>query len=192
MRILFLLPLLIISFIVSAQRHEVPQEFLDYDYLTHKYEHLDEDFNIKITPQKFQEFVVRYKFYPKMIRTCRDSLGIVLMGEFNDWTKARIAEQRISFSDLRASYYLWTTEDEIRHLCEKYSYKYIYELYVYFSSEEDIWDEDMKKFMSELRKKVIEHTKNESVSEMTNKEFLRFSLLHSPQRIKDSEAKKAK
>lgn len=192
MRILFLLPLLIISFIVSAQRHEVPQEFLDYDYLTHKYEYLDEDFNIKITPKKFQEFVVRYKFYPKMIRTCRDSLGVVLMGEFNDWTKARIAEQRISFSDLRASYYLWTTEDEIRRLCEKYSYKYIYELYVYFSSEEDIWDEDMKKFMSELRKKVIEHTKNESVSEMTNKEFLRFSLLHSPQRIKDSEAKKAK
>jgi hypothetical protein len=177
---------------LSVNAQELDEKLLVYDYFNHPYNFLDKDFNIKITPEKFQEFMIKYRYYPERIKTCRDSLGVVLMGEFNDWTKARIAKQRILFRELRASYYLWSTEDEIRRLCEKYSYKYVYEFYVYFSSQEDKWDDDMKKFMSELRKKVIENTQNESVSEMTNKELLSFALLHSPQRIKDSEAKKAK
>ncbi|WP_321316597.1 hypothetical protein [Labilibaculum sp.] len=185
---------LIVIFAVglSVNAQKLDSAISDYNYFNHSYKYLDRDFNIKIAPEKFQEFIIRYKFYPKMIRTCSDSLGVVLMGEFNDWTKARIAQQRILFSELRASYYLWTTEDKIRQLCDKYSYKYVYEFYEYFSSEEDKWDTDMKLFMAELRKKVIEHTGDESVSEMTNKKFLRFSLLHSPQRIKDSDAKRAK
>lgn len=153
---------------------------------------MDKNFEINIVSETFQFLIKKYKYFPERINTCRDSLGVVLMGEFNDWTKARIAKQRILFSPLRASYYLWTTEDKIRELCKKYEYRYVYRFYEYFSSEECKWDDDMKLFMSELRKKVIEHTNNESVSEMANKEFLNFALLHNPKRIKDYEAMKAK
>lgn len=168
------------------------KDYLKYDYLSHDYKYLDDDFRVNISNDLFQELIKKYNYFPERIKTCRDSLGVVLMGEFDDWHKARVAKYRILFNYLRASYYLWTTEYEIKQMCDKYSYKYVYDFYEYFSSEEDDWDDDMKLFMSELRKKVIEHTGNKSVSEMTNKEFLKYTLLCNPQRIKDYERLKEK
>lgn len=187
---IILILLLFASIQVNCQ--SINDEILQYDYFNHTYKYLDENFKIKIAPKEFQLLMEKYKYFPDRIRTCRDSLGVVLMGEFGDWHKARIAKQRILFSELRASYYLWTTEAEIKKMIEHYKFRHVYHFYEYFRYKEVDWDEKMKNYMSELRHKVLKSTGNKTVLNMTNKDFMSYALLNNPKRIKDYEVMKSK
>lgn len=183
----FLLSILFFMSIHFVFSQNVDVAKLNYDYLSHDYNHLDNEFRINISSVKFDSLVVMYKFYPERIKTCRDSLSVVLMGEFNDWDKARIAKNRIVFSYLRLSYYLWTTKAEAKKLCEKYDIKYPYRFYQLCAGSELNWDQELKDFIFELKNKVEVSTKNNSLDTLNNKEFLKLALVSNPQRQKDYE-----
>ncbi len=184
---LLIIPLLLISLSLSAQKKPlVSQEIKDYDYLSHKYEHLDENFKIHISSEMFDGFVAKYKFYPQRIKVYSDSLNVVLMGEFDNWHKCRIANLHITFSFKRIAYHLWITESEAKKLCEKYNIVHTYRFYEYMKQPER-WDRSIKKRMLKLRKQVAKASNNSDVLSMSNKLFLKEAWRHSPERIKDFE-----
>lgn len=184
---LLFVPLLLISLSLSAQKKPlVSQEIKDYDYLTHKYEHLDENFKIHISSELFEGFMTEYKFYPQRIKAYKDSLSVVLMGEFDNWHKSRIAELQITYSLKRMAYYLWMTEAEAKKLYEKYNFVHTYRFYEYMKAPE-MWERSMKKRMLKLRQRVAKASSNEDVLTMSNRLFLKQAWRYSPERIKDFE-----
>ncbi|PXY02782.1 hypothetical protein DF185_01430 [Marinifilum breve] len=185
MRILFSFLLLGISLVSIAQSREIPQPYKDYDYLSHKYEHLDENFKIHIESVKFDSIMTKYQYAPQRVDSWRDSLSVVLMGEFGNWDQQRIACNRISYSNLKTSYYLWITPEEVKQMAEKRGFKHPYRFYEYFRYHENKWDNGMKSFMEKLRKKVASVSERKDVLEMDNRSFLREALKLSPQRVKD-------
>ena len=181
-----IVPLLLISIGLSAQNRTVTQEELDYDYLSHKYEHLDENFKIHISSEKFQSIVEQHRLIPERIEEWKDSISVVTMGEFNNWHKCRIATGHITYSFKRLAYHLWITESKAKKLCEKYNVEHTYRFYAYMKQPEK-WDGSMKKRMLKLRKKVAKASSNPDVLTMTNKMFLKQAWRSSPERIKDFE-----
>ncbi len=169
--------------IINAQN--VKKEYLEYDYFAHSYKYLDEDFSISIPDTVFQKLMVDFRFYPERIKTYKDSLAVVLCGEFDNWDQNRIAGLRITFSWLRAGYYLWMTADEAQEIAQNYSFDHPYQFYQYFRYGEKFWDRRMKKIMRNLRNEVATITNDPNIYDLTNREFLKFSLVNNPVRIKD-------
>lgn len=188
--ILIVIFLSIVSGGICAQ--EISKEFLEYDYFSHEYKYLDKEFKIKISSEEFQKLIKKHKFFPERIATCKDSLSVVLMGEFNDWHKARIACNRLGFSYVRLGYILWLDEFEAKSLCKRYRIKYPYKLYQYIRYQEENWDNYMKDFIAELKFRIKSEIEEVNTDSMNTKVLLKTALFHNPQRIKDSEAKKAK
>ena len=184
--------LLFITFSIFGQKHKVDSSLYSYDFLSHDYKYLDDNFNIDISKEEFKKIVEKYNFHEEKIKTCRDSLSVVMMGEFNDWTKARFAHTEVSFTYLRASYYLWISPLEVNDLCENYHFSHPYMLYKYIRYGEDNWDKNMRSFMATLRQKVTDSTGNQNALKLSNKEFLRYALSNNPKRLKDYEAMKSK
>ncbi len=173
----------------NAQIEEEYKRYLDYDYLNHNYKYLDSNFKINISNEEFQNLARKHNFYIDRIKTYRDSIPVVISDEFDHKGQVHIASIRIKFTWLRASYYLWISEEAAKELGTRYNFKYPYRLYEYFRSNDiSIWDDYMKNFMIELRNKVYEYTNDFSVLIMNTKEFTTFALVNNPQRIKDYES----
>ncbi|NOU58670.1 hypothetical protein [Marinifilum caeruleilacunae] len=187
MRILFVFSLLLISLTISAQQQprKIPQEYLDYDYLTHEYEHLNKDYKINIPSAKFDSIVTKFRFIPERIDSWKDSLGVVLVGEFGNWDQGRIASNRITYSHLKSSYYLWITPEEAKQMAEKRGFKHPYRFYEYFRFHKDKWDDEMKQFMKDLRDKVAKASERSNVAELNQRKFLSEALKINPKRIED-------
>jgi len=186
-------PLLLISMGLRAQKSdEIPKELPEIDYLTYKYKHLDKDYKIHMPSDLFQETMKKYEYFPQKIKTYSDSLSVVLMGEFDNWKQANIATNRLAFTDLRSSYYLWISPARVKELRVIYGFDHPYRFYQYFRFQEDQWDEKMHQFMKNLRTKVDKASDKPNVLSMTSKYLLREALLLSPQRVIDSKKKVSK
>ena len=171
---------------------EMSKELPEIDYLTYKYEYLDKDYKIHMPSDLFQETMKKYEYYPQKIKTYKDSLSVVLMGEFDNWKQANIATNRLAFTDLRSSYYLWISPARVKEFRDKYGFNHPYSFYEYYRYNEDKWDEEMHKFMKNLREKVAKASDKPDVLSMTSKYLLREALVLSPQRVIDSKKKVSK
>jgi hypothetical protein len=167
-----------------------PEEYIkfkNYDYLKHQYKYLDKDFQIIISKADFNELIENYKLIPEKIVSYKDSLRVVLCGEFDTWRQINIAFHRLSFSWLRNGYILWLTESEAKELGGKYHFKMPYELYDYTHNHPELWDQNMQDFIKQLRSKIYEVYKDKKVFEMTSDQLLYHALVQNPVRIKDFE-----
>jgi len=87
--------------------------------IDYNYKYLDSNFAIGIDSIEFNETVTKYKFIGDRITNYQDSLGVVLMREFGDWKKERIAKSRIIYSWERVGCHLWKKEDEIKQMGQR-------------------------------------------------------------------------
>ena len=172
--------------LIEAKKAEVDKYRYD-DFINYNYTYLDDDFNITISSQLFDSLIVRNKLYKERIQSHKDSILVVLFGEFDNKTQINLAHNRITMSWLRVSYYIWLSESETKTLGARYSYKFPYELYDYIYNQQDQWDNYMNRFMEKLIKKVSEDTGNNEVHDMNYKRLLNFALKSNPSRIKDFE-----
>lgn len=190
---------LLISYIVllfqgveSFCQNEITQDSLieiakSSDYFNHRYKYLDKDYQIHISSQIFDSLAKANYFYIDRIKEYKDSLGVVLCGEFNSWPAINIAHHRLTMSWLRVGYILWLSENEARDLGSKYNFRMPYELYEFFYKNPEKWDEEMIDFLSTYRQKIYLQTKNEEVKSMSFKKLFNYALVENPVRKADYE-----
>ncbi|MCF8378447.1 MAG: hypothetical protein K9H49_02650 [Bacteroidales bacterium] len=191
-----LLNIIVILFICNLHMKAQPQiteenksqisEEKNYDYLNHNYNYLDENYKIIISNEKFNELLKVYELIPEQVQTYKDSLSVVLCGEFDKWSQRNRAQFRITYTWLRAGYHLWLTEAEAEKMGQKYGIKMPYQLSDY-ARHPELWNDEMKDFMKNLRARIYDETKNEAINKMDNKQLLNYALLENPDRQKDFE-----
>ena len=158
----------------------------DYDYLNHKYNYLDRNYKIIISNEKFNELLKVYNLVPEQIVNYRDSLSVVLCGEFDIWIDRNRAHFHITYTWLRAGYYLWLSESEAKNLGQKFGFKMPYQLSEY-ARHPELWNDEMKEFMKNLRARVYDEKKDEEIIKMDNRQLLHYALVENPVRQKDFE-----
>ena len=192
---------LICSFGLNAQEgsHFADRNSFDYeahkllvdslskiDYLSYDYKYLDKGFKLKVGETEFKKAVKKFDFYPERIRTYRDSLGVVLMMEFNNWHQARIAESRISFSWLRLSYFTWQEVEEVESYTRSFDIVLPWRMYEFLIDEKND-NPKIIAFLEDLKDKVKKETKRDDLDQLSRKDLLTVAMRCNPQRIADYE-----
>ncbi|WP_420552553.1 hypothetical protein [Tenacibaculum aiptasiae] len=95
--------------------------FLDYPY-----KYIDKDYKINISSEEFKK---AYLKYPMKISNYNDSISLITMYEFNDWTASRIASYRINFKWETLGYYIWKSANESKIFAKKLGIKRPYKVY---------------------------------------------------------------
>lgn len=150
------------------------------DFLSYNYKYLDKDFKFKISKKKFENSIDKYKFSPERLRNYKDSLGVVLMAEFNDWDAARIAELKITYSWERVGYHLLKNKDEVIEIAKKLNIKYPYRLQELLLRNDPKVTAEIEK----LRNKLFLSFKKEELKTMSSKQLLLFAFSNNPEIIK--------
>lgn len=153
------------------------QELMKINYFTLKYRFLDKNFKVKMSSTDFQFVKKKYGF--SNAQTAKDSLGIALMGEFNDWDKARIAELRLTYTWLRLSYHLLLTDYQTKELAKEFKIKYPWLL------KQTIADNSTskaKKVIIELKKRIQKIEPDLDLSLMSADDLMRKALDINPAR----------
>jgi hypothetical protein len=150
----------------------------DINYLTHNYSTLDKDFNIKINTNDFNRTVEKYKFIRERINTYRDSLGVVLMYEFGDWTKARKGELRITYSWKRVGYHIWENEEYVKKLAKRQNINLPYELQKMFYNPDN--NLELISIIKNLRNKLCLKFKSDTLKVINNKNLMKFAFNNNP------------
>lgn len=195
---------LIVAFICIFQFFGLSAQTIDY--LTYDYKYLDENFQISIPSEVFQAGIAKYKFYPDMINSYRDSIAVVTMIEFDDWTKSRRADLALTYSWKRLGYHLWMDENEAEEFAKKFGFEHPWRMKVFLVDENNT-NPDVELFFKKHRKQVA-HSKivKELINEVENEippernykapdfmsldrsSFLTQAFRYNPERIKDFEA----
>jgi len=173
-----------IKWMIDSVRKEV-EKYSQIDYLTYDYKYLDDDLKIIMSGDLFDSIVNARNFYKERILKYSDSIVVVLCAEFESDIQQRVASTRLTMTWLRVSYYIWISESETKVLGRRYAFKYPYELYDYINYRQQEWDKYMKRFIKDLRKKVLKETGNEELAAMDHKMFLAYALRMNPTRIED-------
>jgi len=158
-----------------------------YDYLNHCYKYLDKDYRIQISSHTFDSLAQANNIIIDRIKEYKDSLGVVLCGEFNSWSEVNIAHHRLTMSWLRIGYILWLSESEAEKLGSKYNFEMPYELYEFFYKQPEKWDKEMIEFVSDYRHRIYFETNNEEVKSMSYKKIFNYALVENPVRKADYE-----
>lgn len=171
----------------TAKEHiTIAKEYRKYDYLKHKYKYLDENFAIHISSEEFQDLIKKHRFYPNAIKTYRDSISVVMHGEFDNPYQPRIATNHITMTWQRVSYYLWLSPEKTKEIGMRYSFRMPYQLYDYIFHEQSNWDAYMTNLITELRNKVFKNTGYNKVLTMNSDSLQQYVLIYSPDRIRDA------
>ena len=184
MRIILLLlsPLFLVTSVLAQDANI--DEYMAYDYFKHDYKYLNEDFAITISHNTFQSLVEQYQFYPDKIEKYKDSLAVVMCGEFDNWQQVNIAVNRLGFTWLRAGYCFWLSEDEAKQKGEEMGFNHPYLFYRYMRDDDQISEVKIL-FLADLKEKIEKYTHNPDVYSMNTREFFRYALVNNPQRIND-------
>lgn len=150
------------------------------DFLSYNYKYLDKDFKFKISRKKFEKSIEKHKFYPERLRNYKDSLGVVLMAEFNDWDAARIAELKITYSWERVGYHLLKNKDEVIEIAKKLNIKYPYRLQELLLRNDPKVSTEIEK----LRNKLFLSFEKKELKTMSSKQLLSFAFSNNPELIK--------
>lgn len=159
------------------------KEYMDYDYFSHSYKFLDSDYNINIDSIEYRE-AVRI-FFPEIANANQkaDSLSVVLMLEFQNKDKVRIAKNRLLMSWNRLGYYLFMTEDEAKSFFQPLGYKMPY--VVYFDIVNNINAEEFENLLQEIKLKLKQIRPEKNFNELSNNNLLREALFLNPKRTKE-------
>jgi hypothetical protein len=169
---------LLLSSLISFSQ-EKNDTLSSYNFLNHKYKFLTADFKIAIPDTVYKNNFKKYKYIEGREFKHSDSLGVVLMSEFNNWRTARIARNAILYEWVKIGYYLWITEGEAKKMGQSYGFMKPYAFRL-FLDDDNKHDEKLKAFIVDLRKKVFLKTKNEEVKNMPVKKFLNMSFGSNP------------
>jgi hypothetical protein len=183
--------LLLLSF-VSGQESQI--ELMNkksklIDYFNYNYKYLDKNYKISISNREFQNTIVKYEFYPELIKNYSDSLGIVLMAEFNDWDHARFAKMRLTYSWLRLGYHLWLSEHDTKQMAKKYGYTHPYLFKEYLKESGNKNDAYLNSFFNTLRSS-LRNTEGVKESDFKNgsiNDLMNLALIKSSDRLRDSQ-----
>lgn len=155
-----------------------------FNYLSYKYHFLDSNYQIRIDEKTFNKAIHKYNFLEDRIKSYKDSLGVVLMIEFNDWNKVRIGKQRISYSWLRLGYHTWQSEQEAENFAHLFGITHPWRMREYLVDETNN-NPLIVDFINNLRTKIKEESQEQEIDHLSRKKLLNKALLHNPRRIKD-------
>lgn len=156
------------------------------DFITYPYKSVDiKNKKILLSSEDFDKTVTKFSFYKERIKNYNDSLSIALMHEFGDPAAARIANLQINYNWKRISYYLWMPEEAAQQIALSYGITHPY----YFKKRlenEQLYDEKLTQIMNDLKQKVYNQTKDESVLKISkSNDLLKISFEKNPQRLAD-------
>ncbi len=190
---LFLFTLFASCFLLSFSQEKTAKEhvaiakkYMNYDYLGHKYKYLDENYAIHISSEEFQDLIRKHRFFPNAIKTYKDSISVVMSGEFDNPYQPRIATNHITMTWRRVSYYLWLSPEKTKEIGMRYSFRMPHQLYNYIFYEQNNWDAYMTNLITELRNKVFKNTGYNKVLSMNSDSLQQYVLIYSPDRIRDA------
>ncbi|GAA4892000.1 hypothetical protein GCM10023311_15530 [Flaviramulus aquimarinus] len=179
MKKLIIILLVLNASTILAQKEYVPEEF---DYLDYNYKYLDSNYNINIDSIQFNKTVIKYKFIKERINKYEDSLSVILMSEFGDWKKSRIAKHRITYSWERVGYHLWKKEDEVKKMGEEFNLNYPYKLQQLFYYPNG--NKKIIKIIDTLRIQLMNQFKLDTLKNMNNPNLMRFAFNNNPNVLK--------
>jgi len=160
------------------------------DYLNYKFRYIDSEYKIHIDSATFDSALVKFNFYRERITRYQDSIGVVVMLELNDWKACNTAKVQLGFSWLRAGYYCWLNESDVKKLAFKSGYKHPWRFYRAIMNPE-IKKPEIKKLIKSVDKK-LHYTYPEIITKgLTRKEFFMLALKNNPVRIEDEKKMKA-
>ena len=154
------------------------------DFINYKYKYLDKNFKIKISSQLFEETIVKHKFYKERITKHKDSIGVVLMAEFNDFLVGNFIKNRICFSWQRLAYHLWLSSLDAENLGKSIQISHPYLVYE-FILKNSINNEIIRKLIDDLKIKMIATDATLNFDNYSIPKLLSTALRLNPQRIKD-------
>ena len=188
----------IISFIFLFFLSAISQNIVEksdkseIDYLSYRYKYLDKNYAIKIKSSVFDSGVEKYHFYPNRLKCYVDSLGVIMMLEFDDWTKCNRAIQVVGFSWQRLSYYTWMSEPEIKSFAKSFGFNHPWRMYELLTSDSN--NPGIIEFYNNLKMKLKKNDVNLKLDNLSNKQILFIALKINPERIasaqKDVEERK--
>ena len=132
----------------------------EIDYLSYKYKYLDKNYNIHINSNDFNRAVEKYQFYPNKIHTYNDSLGVIMMLEFDDWQKCNVATNIVGYSWVRLSYHLWLTVAESKKFAKSVGITHPWRM-KQFLIDENNKNKKVVKFFDDLKIKI--YNKNNAI-----------------------------
>lgn len=155
----------------------------DIDYLSYKYKYLDKKYAIKIKSSVFSKGIEKYNFHPNRLKTYIDSLGVIMMLEFDDWQKCNRAIQVIGFSWKRLGYYTWQSEQEIKTFSESFGIRHPWRMYEILTSDSKNFR--INEFYDNLKAKLFKIDLNLRLEKLSNKQILFLALKMNPKRMAD-------
>lgn len=154
------------------------------DYLAYNYRYLDKDFSIHMDSITFHKAMEKYSFITHRITRYQDSLGVVLMLEFDDWDQSRIAQLSITYSWQRIGYYTWQSPQNAQAFAAQFRITHPYRMRELLI-DEDYRDRRIMKFYRQLRHKVAKETGREDLDTFSREDFLKVAWRSNPERIAD-------
>ncbi len=186
--------LLISPKIKSQQKDSIPNLEAHYakcdsiikhtDFFTINYKYLDDDYNIIIDSETFEKAIKIYGFYPGRINNHSDSLAVVMMAEFNDYDKARIAKLTIGYTWLRLSYHTWQSEKEAKEFALKFGISHPWKMKEFLIDENNNDPKNIA-FFDQLRTKVKSLNIKDNSDLLNRDKLLTAALRCNPQRKAD-------
>lgn len=113
----------------------------------------------------------------------RDSLRQALRLELKNDKEVFQAFRTLTYSWKRLSYHLWLSEEETKAFAAAHGFTHPLAFKYYLLENGN--SSDIADFKKELRDKIIESTKNDTVLSLDNDALLNFALANSEERIKD-------
>lgn len=162
---------------------QIPDSIINVDYLSLKYRYLDDNFNIQIDSKTFDKAVKIYKFYPERISKYKDSLGVVLMLEFDDWQKCHVAYNKIGYSWKRLGYHTWQTEKEAEDFAMCFGITHPFRMREFLIDETNN-GKIVADFYKELKAKVKAEDNTVSFAGLSREQVLTLAMKKNPVRIK--------
>lgn len=154
------------------------------NFFTYNYKYLDDDYNIIIDTKTYKKTIKKYAFYEDRIKDYDDSLGVVMMAEFNDWDMARIANFRIGYTWLRLGYHTWQTKEEAKAFAKKFGITHPWKMREFLMDDHNN-NPQIISFFNDLKAKIKSQNTKDNIEELNRDKLLTAALRCNPQRIAD-------
>ena len=145
------------------------------DYLNYKFKYIDSEYKIHIDSTTFNKGVAKYNFYENYITGYKDSIAVVVMIELNDWQACNSAKIQLGFTWLRASYYCWMTEVEVKVLSKSLGYNHPWYLYRALMNDENK-SEQIQNLIKSIKVKLNNTNPEIQTDGLTRKQFFMLAL----------------
>lgn len=169
----------------KSQTNKIKSEAASFDFFNYKYKYLDKSYKITMSSKEFEKSIQEYKFYKDRINTYKDSLSVVLMAEFKDWSKVNSGTFQLTYTWQRLSYHLWLSEKESKAFATKLNFKHPYLFNQYLMSQKSNENKLVLDFFRDLKKKLSFDYSEELKSKTTNLQILNFAMQKSKKRMDD-------